>query len=116
MWEVGDRLTHRHNPELGQGRVVAVDGRAVVVEFSEGTTLRLASGGEALVRLAENDPGPSDARADLADRLAAGDIDPVEDLALRLEDEGYAPILAEAGFEGALEEDPEVEHLEELQD
>ena len=85
MWEVGDRLTHRHNPELGPGRVVAVDGRAVVVEFSEGTTLRLASGGEALVRLAENDPGPSDARADLVDRLAAGDIDPVEDLALRLD-------------------------------
>ena len=39
-----------------------------------------------------------------------------KDLALRLEDEGYAPILAEAGFEGALDEDPEVEHLEELQD
>ncbi len=37
-----------------------------------------------------------------------------KDLALRLEDEGYAPILREAGFEiDALDEDPEVEHLEE---
>ena len=36
------------------------------------------------------------------------------DLALRLEGEGYAPILEEAGFEvDALDEDPEVEHLEE---
>jgi len=36
-----------------------------------------------------------------------------KELALRLEDEGYAPILREAGFEtGALDEDPEVEHLD----
>ena len=36
-----------------------------------------------------------------------------KDLALRLEDEGYAPILREAGFDiDALDEDPEVEHLE----
>ncbi|MEX1343304.1 MAG: Fe-S cluster assembly ATPase SufC [Candidatus Limnocylindrales bacterium] len=40
-----------------------------------------------------------------------------KDLALRLEEEGYAPILEEAGFEvQALDEDPEVEHLEELED
>ena len=37
-----------------------------------------------------------------------------KDLALRLEDEGYAPILQEAGFDvDALDEDPEIEHLEE---
>ena len=37
-----------------------------------------------------------------------------KDLALRLEDEGYAPILQEAGFDvDALDEDPEVERLEE---
>jgi Fe-S cluster assembly ATP-binding protein len=37
-----------------------------------------------------------------------------KDLALRLEDEGYAPLLREAGYEtDALDEDPEVEHLEE---
>ena len=40
-----------------------------------------------------------------------------KDLALRLEEEGYAPILEEAGFEvQALDEDPEVERLEELED
>jgi Fe-S cluster assembly ATP-binding protein len=40
-----------------------------------------------------------------------------KDLALRLEDEGYAPILKEAGFEVAdLDEDPEVERLEKLED
>jgi Fe-S cluster assembly ATP-binding protein len=40
-----------------------------------------------------------------------------KDLALRLEDEGYAPILQEAGFDvDALDEDPEVEHLEEQED
>ena len=40
-----------------------------------------------------------------------------KELALRLEDEGYAPILREAGFDiGALDEDPEIERLEELED
>jgi Fe-S cluster assembly ATP-binding protein len=35
-----------------------------------------------------------------------------KELALRLEEEGYAPILREAGYDtGALDEDPEVEHL-----
>ena len=35
-----------------------------------------------------------------------------KDLALRLEEEGYAPILREAGYDiDALDEDPEVEHL-----
>ena len=68
MWEVGDRLTHRHNPELGPGRVVSVEGRAVVVEFAGGVTLRLASDGAALSRLVEDDRGPSDARADLVER------------------------------------------------
>ena len=36
-----------------------------------------------------------------------------KDLALRLEDEGYAPVLRDAGFDtDAFDEDPEVEHLE----
>jgi Fe-S cluster assembly ATP-binding protein len=36
------------------------------------------------------------------------------ELALRLEEEGYTPILSEAGFDiDALDEDPEVEYLEE---
>jgi Fe-S cluster assembly ATP-binding protein len=39
-----------------------------------------------------------------------------KDLALRLEEEGYAPVLREAGFDTALDEDPEVERLEEPED
>jgi Fe-S cluster assembly ATP-binding protein len=40
-----------------------------------------------------------------------------KDLALRLEDEGYAPLLREAGFEvDEIDEDPEIERLEELED
>jgi len=57
MWTPGDRLTHRHNPELGIGRVVSVDARAVVVEFPRtGTTLRLAGHSDALARL-DLEPG-----------------------------------------------------------
>jgi ATP-dependent helicase HepA len=48
-------------------------------------TLRLAGDGDALRRLGDDDPGPADARVDLVDRLAGGDVDPVEDLALRLD-------------------------------
>ena len=43
-WNVGDYLTHRFNPDLGIGRITAIENRAIVVEFSRsGTTLRLAS-------------------------------------------------------------------------
>ena len=84
-WSVGDRLRHEHNPELGTGRVVAVDGRSVVVEFEGGVTLRLAGSAPALYPLAPDEPGPVDARADLVGRLASFDFDPVEDLALRLD-------------------------------
>ena len=84
MWSVGDRLVHLHNPELGPGMVVAVEGRTVVVEFSRGVVLRLAGDGAALRPLAEGET-PTDARADLVDRLATGHVDPVEDFALRLD-------------------------------
>jgi len=51
-WNVGDRLTHRFNRELGTGVVRAVEERALVVEFPDaGTTLRLAVGSGALVPL-----------------------------------------------------------------
>jgi ATP-dependent helicase HepA len=86
MWSIGDRLTHRHNPELGEGRVVSVEGRSIVVEFpAASATLRLASDGAALVRLAPDAPGLVDPLADLVGRLATGDVDPVEDFALRLD-------------------------------
>ncbi|MDA1184588.1 MAG: helicase-related protein [Acidobacteria bacterium] len=49
-WTAGDYLTHRFNPELGIGRVAALDGRALVVEFPRSdTTLRLAADTDALV-------------------------------------------------------------------
>jgi ATP-dependent helicase HepA len=48
-WKTGDYLTHRFNPELGIGRVRAVDARALLVEFPRsGTTLRLAASTDAL--------------------------------------------------------------------
>jgi hypothetical protein len=37
-WSVGDHLTHRSNPELGTGRITAIDGRVVVVEFPNALT------------------------------------------------------------------------------
>lgn len=84
-FKVGDRLRHEHNPELGVGRVVALDGRALVVEFESGVSLRLAANAPALQPAPPDATGPRDARADLASRLAALDLDPVEDLALRLD-------------------------------
>jgi ATP-dependent helicase HepA len=86
MWGIGDRLTHRHNLELGAGRVVSIEGRSIVVEFpSAGVTLRLAADGAALVPLAPEAPAVADPRADLVRRLAAGNVDAVEEFALRLD-------------------------------
>jgi ATP-dependent helicase HepA len=49
-WTTGEYLTHRFNPELGIGRVSAVEGRAIVVEFPRaGTKLRLAASTDALI-------------------------------------------------------------------
>src|SRR3954469_8955188 len=48
-WTAGDYLTHRFNPDLGIGRIKAVEHRALVVEFPRsGTTLRLAPTTDAL--------------------------------------------------------------------
>jgi ATP-dependent helicase HepA len=50
VWKDGDYLTHRFNPGLGLGRVVSVEARAVLVEFTRGaTTLSLAADSDALV-------------------------------------------------------------------
>ena len=47
---VGHHVTHRHNVDLGIGRVIAIEGRTITVEFPRtGATLRLASGSDALV-------------------------------------------------------------------
>jgi ATP-dependent helicase HepA len=82
-WSVGDHLTHRFNPELGTGRVVAVEGRVLVVHFPlAGTTLRLAGSNDALVPGAE----PAGWRdRSLLECLAAGDVDEAEDFMTRLD-------------------------------
>jgi ATP-dependent helicase HepA len=81
-WAVGDPLTHRFNPELGTGRVTAIEGRVLVVEFARaGATLRLAAGSDALVPAAEP-PRPGD--RSLFGRLAAGDVDETEDVLTRV--------------------------------
>src|SRR5512145_637655 len=122
MWAIGDRLTHRHNPELGLGHVVAADARTVTVEFARaGTVLRLAATSTALqpvdlrpgrrvrllasgaesriaaheadgrVRLedgrviAAEELWPLELEGALVERLALGDVDPLEDFAMRLD-------------------------------
>src|SRR5687768_4488503 len=55
-WTAGDYLTHRFNPELGIGRVTAVEGRALVVDFPRSSSrLRLAADTDALLAI---DLGP----------------------------------------------------------
>ena len=80
-WSVGDHLTHRFNPELGAGRVIAIDGRTIVVEFP-GATLRFAANSEALVPQAGN---AERQELSLIERLAAGEIDETDDFLTRLD-------------------------------
>ena len=52
MWNPGDHLSHRHNPDLGPGRIVSVDGRGLTVQFPEaGKVLKLSANTDALVPL-----------------------------------------------------------------
>ena len=82
-WTVGDILTHRFNPDLGTGRVTALEGRALVVHFAKpNATLRFAASSDAL--LPETDRARRRDRP-LLERLAAGEIDETEDFLTRLE-------------------------------
>jgi ATP-dependent helicase HepA len=122
QWRPGDYLTHRFNPDLGIGRITAVENRAIVVEFLRpGTTLRLSATTDALVpvdlspgrpvrvvstreettvvtrrtdgmlelangqTLAAGELWPRLLEGALADRLAFGDLDAVEDFTIRLD-------------------------------
>jgi ATP-dependent helicase HepA len=81
-WSIGDHLTHRFNPDLGTGRVTAIEQRVLVVQFPRtGATLRLAANSDALVPEAEQ---PRRRDPSLLERLAAGDIDDTEDFVTRL--------------------------------
>ena len=53
MWKPGDRLSHRYNPDLGPGLVVAQTGRRLLVHFPESDeSLRFAADSDALKPLA----------------------------------------------------------------
>ena len=83
-WSTGDYLTHRFNPELGVGRIAAVEGRTLVVDFPDaGKTLRYASSTEALIAVGSG--GGRQAERSLVERLMAGDVDDPGDLVARLE-------------------------------
>jgi ATP-dependent helicase HepA len=79
-WTAGDYLTHRYNPELGIGRVMAVNARAVDVSFPRSkTTLRLARDTDALrpVDLSPGRPVRVTATREetvIAERLADGTL------------------------------------------
>ena len=52
MWTPGERVTHRFHAELGPGRIVEVQGKALRVEFPDaGQTLSFATGTDALAPL-----------------------------------------------------------------
>ena len=80
-WSVGDHLTHRFNPELGTGRVTAIEGRVIVVEFPA-ATLQFAASSDALVPEIE---GATRRELSLVDRLAAGQVDEASDFLTRLD-------------------------------
>jgi len=66
-WHTGDHLTHRFNPQLGVGRVTAVEGRALVVHFPRtGKTLRIAASSEALMRVDDSGFGIKDSRPEIS--------------------------------------------------
>ena len=95
-WAVGDYLTHRFNPELGIGRVTALEGRTMVVEFADGSRLRLALTTDALRRAASPEAA---SQGTLWDRLAAGDVDDPRDWLIRLD---ILRLLATREAEGSL--------------
>ncbi|HXG57096.1 MAG TPA: hypothetical protein VNJ03_17090 [Vicinamibacterales bacterium] len=80
-WSVGEDLTHRFNLELGTGRVTAIDGRVLVVQFAD-ATLRFAVTSDALIPEAETSRRRE---LSLIERLAAGEIDDTDDFLTRLD-------------------------------
>ena len=84
MWKIDDRVTHRFNTELGVGRVAALEGRSVVVEFADSqTVLRFGAATDALVPWHERGlPSPDDSPVE---RLALGEVGSLDAFSLRLD-------------------------------
>jgi len=62
-----------------------VESHAIVVEFPGGTRLRLASTSSVLRRVAKGETSPLDPQRDRVERLVRGELDPVEDFAIRFD-------------------------------
>ena len=84
MWKIDDRVTHRFNTDLGVGRVAALEGRNVVVEFADTqTVLRFGATTDALVPWTERElPSPDDSPVE---RLALGDVGTLDAFSVRLD-------------------------------
>jgi ATP-dependent helicase HepA len=84
MWKIDDRVTHRYNTDLGVGRVAALEGRNLVVEFAQtNTVLRFGAGTDALIPWDERGgPSPSDSPVE---RLALGDVGSVDAFSVRVD-------------------------------
>ncbi len=81
MWKPGDRLCHRYNPDLGPGRVVAVDSRRLRVEFPD--SVESSGEGEILTFGADSDAlAPLELAAGSRARVeATGEVVTVEGVA-----------------------------------
>ena len=86
IWTEGDYLTHRFNPELGVGRVTAVEGRALVVHFARsGKTLRIAANSDALARVDQPGFGVRDSGLESSERAIGAVDDEILDHIRRLQ-------------------------------
>ena len=84
MWKIDDRVTHRFNTDLGVGRVAALEGRNVVVEFVETkTVLTFGAATDALVLWDER--GLPTADDSPVERLALGDVGSLDAFSVRLD-------------------------------
>jgi len=115
-WRPGDHLTHRFNTDLGIGRVVEADPRAVLVEFPKvRTRLRLAADTDALSLLHLQPGHPvrvNDSRAEttVASLLPDGRVALANGLVVSPDE------LWPLDLDGALAERLRLGHLDEPQD
>ncbi len=85
MWKIDDRVTHRFNTDLGVGRIAAVDGRDVVVEFADANALlRFRAVSDALIPWDERGL-PAAAADSPVERLALGDVGSLDAFSVRLD-------------------------------